>query len=316
MARPLRIEFPGAIYHVMARGNGRQDIVRGDGDRERLTDGLEATVVRYGWELLSYVLMANHLHAFFRTPEPNLSRGMQYWLSGYANWWCKRRHYPGHVFQGRFRGELVEDDTYFWAVSRYLHLNPVRAGLVDHPAAWPWSSYAGYAHRRRRVAGIDYDGVLRAWQGEFGGRDPAAAYRRFVEQGIEQPPASPIDGALQGWILGSQAFRDRLRNLLGDREAEPEVPRDRKLRRVDVALVWEATAAHYGLGTEALRQRGRHTEMRSVAAWLAKRHTQATLRELTEPLGLGRPQKRWQLDETSRPGVGQVKEATSHDRNH
>ena len=86
MARPLRIEFSGAIYHVMARGNGRQDIVRDDRDRQRLTDGLEATVQRYGWELLSYVLMTNHLHAFFRTPEPNLSRGMQYLLSGYANW--------------------------------------------------------------------------------------------------------------------------------------------------------------------------------------------------------------------------------------
>ena len=86
MARPLRIEFSGAIYHVMARGNGRQDIVRDDHDRQRLSDGLEATVQRYGWELFSYVLMTNHLHAFFRTPEPNLSRGMQYWLSGHANW--------------------------------------------------------------------------------------------------------------------------------------------------------------------------------------------------------------------------------------
>ena len=137
MSRPLRIDFSGAIYHVMARGNGRQDIVCDDGDRQRLTDGLEATVGRYGWELFSYVLMTNHLHAFFRTPAPNLSRGMQYWLSGYANWWCKRHHYSGHVFQGRFKGQLVEDDTYFWAVSRYIHLNPVRAGLVGHPADWP-----------------------------------------------------------------------------------------------------------------------------------------------------------------------------------
>lgn len=118
MARPLRTEFAGAIYHVMARGNGRQDIVRDDRDRRQLTDGLEPSVQRYGWELLSCVLMTNHLHAFFRTPEPNLSRGMQYWLSGYANWWCRRYRFAGHVFQGLFPGELVEDDTYFWAVSR------------------------------------------------------------------------------------------------------------------------------------------------------------------------------------------------------
>jgi hypothetical protein len=185
---------------------------------------------------------------------------------------------------------LVEDDTYFWAVSRYIHLNPVRAGLVDHPSDWPWSSYAGYAHRRRRVAWIAYDTVLDAWQGEFGGSDAAGAYRRFVEQGIQQPPAAPFESALQGWILGSQAFADRLRSLLPKGQAQRDVPQDRKLRSVDVALVWQATAAHYGQAQEALGQRGRHTEMRSVAAWLAKRHTQATLQELAEPLGLGRPQ--------------------------
>ena len=130
MARPLRIEYSGAIYHVMARGNGRQDMVCDDRDRQRLIDRLETTVGRYGWELFCYVLMTNHLHAFFQTPKPNLSRGMQYWLSGYANWWCKRHQFSGHVFQGRFKGELVEDETYFWSASRYIHLNPVRAGLV------------------------------------------------------------------------------------------------------------------------------------------------------------------------------------------
>ena len=74
---------------------------------------------------------------------------MQQWLSGYANWWCKRHRHPGHVFQGRFKADLVEDESYFWTVSRYIHLNPVRAGLAAHPADWPWSSYLGYADRRR-----------------------------------------------------------------------------------------------------------------------------------------------------------------------
>jgi REP element-mobilizing transposase RayT len=87
---------------------------------------------------------------------------MQYWLSGYANWWCRRHGHDGYLFQGRFKRELVEDDTYFWSVSRCIHLNPVRAGLVDHPAEWPWSSYAGYAHRRRRVARACNDTLLSA----------------------------------------------------------------------------------------------------------------------------------------------------------
>ncbi|MFO7901324.1 MAG: hypothetical protein R6U98_01580, partial [Pirellulaceae bacterium] len=108
-----------------------------------------------------------------RTPEPSLSVGMRYWLGGYANWWCRRHAHDGHLFQGRFQGERVEDATYFWNVSRYIHLNPVRAGLVDHPPDWPWSSYPGHARRRRRVAWISYDTLLSAWQGEFGGSDAA-----------------------------------------------------------------------------------------------------------------------------------------------
>ena len=111
-----------------------------------------------------------------------------------------------------------------------------------------------------------------------------------MEQGIEQPPCSPFDSALQGWILGSQAFADRLRNLLTGDQAQPEIPADRVLRRVDLTLVWEATQEHYDLNAEALSQRGQHTEARAVAAWLAKRHTSATLRELATPLGLGRAQ--------------------------
>ena len=98
MGRPLRIEFPGAIYHVMSRGNARQRIFRDAGDYERLCEGLEQTVDRYGFEIFSFVCMPNHLHLLFRTPEPNLSQGMQYLLSGYANWFSSRHQRPGHLF--------------------------------------------------------------------------------------------------------------------------------------------------------------------------------------------------------------------------
>jgi REP element-mobilizing transposase RayT len=153
MARPLRIEFPGAIYHVMSRGNARQTVFHDEGDYQRLFEGLAVVVSRSGWDLLSFVLMPNHFRLLVRTPQPNLSRGMQYLTSGYANW-CGRRHRrPGHTFQGRFKSELIEDESYFWTVSRYIHLNPVRGKrpLAVHPRDWPWSSYSGYDRRRRRV---------------------------------------------------------------------------------------------------------------------------------------------------------------------
>ena len=186
MPRRLRIEFEGAIYHVMARGNARQKIVRDDVDRRRLIDGLEHTVTRRGWELLSYVVMDNHLHLLLKTPRPNLSAGMQGFLSGYALWAGRRRQRSGHLFQGRYRAEMIEDESYYWAVSRYIHLNPVRAGLVSRPEQWEWSSYPGYRYRaqRRRQPWVAHDALLAARQSDHGGKDAASAYVRFVEAGL------------------------------------------------------------------------------------------------------------------------------------
>ena len=111
MARPLRIEFPNAIYHIMARGNARQAIFHEPEDYERLREGLGRTVQRCDWTLLAFACMPNHLHLLLQTPQANLSWGMQYLLSGYANWYAKRHHRPGHLFQGRFLGELIEDES-------------------------------------------------------------------------------------------------------------------------------------------------------------------------------------------------------------
>ena len=168
MARPLRIEFEGAIYHVMARGNAGQVICTEPDDYHRLREGLAQTVGRYGWETAAFALMPNHLHLLIRTPQPNLSRGMQYLLSGYANWHARRHERPGHLFQGRFRGELIEDETYFWAVSRYIHLNPVRGRrpLAPHPRDWPWSSIREYAETKGE------DWIVQTWReyplGDYG----------------------------------------------------------------------------------------------------------------------------------------------------
>ena len=162
MARPLRIEYPGAIYHVMARGNHRQDIVQDDHDHQELVERLELTVERYGWLMYAFVMLTNHLHLLFCTPDANLSAGMQFYLSGYANWFQRRHGHIGHLFQGRFRGYIIEDESYFWNVSRYDHLNPLRTHppLAAHPSDWRWSSYPGYPDRRQRLDWVAYDRLL------------------------------------------------------------------------------------------------------------------------------------------------------------
>ena len=265
MPRRLRLQYPGAIYHVMARGNARQHIVRDDDDRRRLRDDLARAAVRCGWRVYAFVFMSNHLHLVLKTPEPNLARGMQGFLSSYANAWARRHRFSGHVFQGRYRTELVEDETYVWTVTRYVHLNPVRARLVEHPAAWPWSSYLGYARRDRRLEWVAYDELLTAWGGEFGGSDPAGAYRRYVTAGLAEPPSSPWSEAHHGWAPGSPGFLARLRGLV-----RPDPPRElrreaREMRAVDLSEICEVVCRAYGIEPSELGRRGSRQERASGA---------------------------------------------------
>src|SRR6516164_8420813 len=160
MPRRLRLEFEGAIYHVMTRGNARQDIVQDDDDRTRLLTDLERSVLHCDWELLAFVILSNHLHLLLKTPQPNLAKGMQGFLSAYAVWSARRRHRPGHLFQGRYKAEMIEDESDYWTVSRYIHLNPVRAGLVARPEEWCWSSYPGYATPAKRRGWVRYETLL------------------------------------------------------------------------------------------------------------------------------------------------------------
>ena len=222
MARPLWIEFPGAIYHVMSRGNARQTMFRDDSDYQRLIKGLETVVGRLGWDLLCFVLMPNHFHLLVRTPRPNLSRGMQHLRSGYANW-CSRRHRrPGHTFQVRFKSELIEDESYFWTVSRYIHLNPVRGKrpLADHPRDWPWSSYPGYDRRRRHVGWVAYEALHSAWRGESGGNDPEGGLPAVRRAGTGEGSGKPL--SVRGaWLAAGQGDVHRADAIAAERAEKP-----------------------------------------------------------------------------------------------
>ncbi len=289
MPRRLRIQYPGAIYHVMARGNGRQDIVRDHEDSDRLQQELGRAVGRCGWKVYAFVILSNHFHLVLKTPRPNLARGMQTFLSTYANAWARRHRFCGHVFQGRYRTELVEDESYLWTVTRYVHLNPVRARLVEHPAAWRWSSYPGYANRGRRLDWVAADELLASWAGEFGGSDPAGVYRRYVTAGLEEPPPSPWLEARQGWILGSPDFVARLGDLV--RGVPSHVPRReaRLLQGVGIEKVIEVVCRGYQVEESELSRRGSRHEARAALAYLARQHTTASHSELAERLGLSRP---------------------------
>lgn len=317
MARPLRIEYPNAIYHVMARGNGKQAIFHIEDDYRRMVDGLEKTVGRTGWEVLAYVWMPNHIHLFLRTPKPNLSKGMQYLLSGYANWYAKRHQRTGHLFQGRFRAEMVEDESYFWTLSRYLHLNPIRGKrpLVAHPRDWPWSSYPGFCTRAKQVEWIAYDSVLNAWQGTMGGSNAERTYRKFVESGIEKPPENPLPTALEGWLLGSEAFLKQMKSLLSKPRQIDQVPNARRLSSLDASEVISIVAQYFGTTVESFQIRRTASLDRDIAAWMAHRHTTATLRELSGAFGLRHPDSVSNLIRRAETAIGESTNAANQIKN-
>lgn len=270
MSRPLRIEYPGALYHVMSRGNDRRNIVRDDMDRDRWVRWLSRTVQTYGWHLHAYVLMSNHYHVFVETPEANLSAGMGCFNGSYTGYFNKRHRRVGHLLQGRYKAHLIEEAGHYREVSRYIHLNPVRAKMVDRPVAWPWSSYPGYVRRDRQVDWVTYSRVL----SEFG-RDVVAArraYRRFVLAGVKSPPPSPLAGAVHGLIIGSDRFREKLRDLIDQRPGDAQLPQCKGLRdRPPLTDLGDAVRRYFGTEPEKWSSGRRSDDLsRAMAAYLAR----------------------------------------------
>jgi putative transposase len=183
MPRPLRLQFAGALYHVTTRSNLGRVSFRADDERAQFLGVLETVVTQCGWSCRSYCVLSTHYHLLIATPNPDLSAGMQYLNGRYAQWANWRRNERSHLFEGRFKSVLVESDSHFLEVHRYIALNPVRAGLVRDPEDWPWSSLRATLGAEKPLSLLDVDAAL----GVFG-RNRAVArrrLRRFIRDGIE-----------------------------------------------------------------------------------------------------------------------------------
>src|SRR3989304_3900760 len=211
MSRPLRLEFAGALYHVTARGNAREDIFRDDGDRATFLDLLGREIAQQPWRLYASCLSANHYHLLIETPEPNLTRGMQRLNQVYTQRFNRRHRRVGHVLQGRYKAIVVDKDSYFKELIRYVVLNPVRAKIVRRPERWAWSSYRATAGLGTAPPWLAVDAVRRQF------RASGADYRRFVAQGIGLP--SVWEGLRGQMWLGGEKFRDKMQRHLGDKRS-------------------------------------------------------------------------------------------------
>ena len=225
MARPLRIEFADALYHVTARGNGRGEIFVDDEDRQRFLSALAATVTRLGWLCHAYCLMDKHYHLLIETPTASLSQGMRQINGTYTQSFNRRHGRVGHVLQGRFKAILVERESYLLELCRYIVLNPVRAGLVKEAGRYPWSSYRATAGLEAAPAWLMVDWVLSQF-----GRQRAAARRKYEAFVHEGKGASSPWSALRGQVLlGSEQFVQEMQPLLEENGHIGEVAREQRL---------------------------------------------------------------------------------------
>jgi REP element-mobilizing transposase RayT len=265
MARALRFQCPGGRYHVTARGNERKEIFWDDSDRFRFLEVLGELSQRFGARVHAYVLMNNHYHLLLETPEPNLSRAMQWCNVSYSVWFNLRHHRHGHLFQGRFGAEIVQDDAGWQEVARYIHLNPIRvarlgldksaraascAGPISAPSAelvaerlrtlreYRWSSYPGYAGYCRPLSWVWPEPLARLCGGntEEGRR---AALRQYTEGpvmqgGVEPPWQRLVDGV----VLGTVRFAENLRQ-----HARGNAREQKPLRSPTRAASWEQIVA-------------------------------------------------------------------------
>ena len=227
MARPLRIAFEGALYHVTSRGDRQENVYETDDDRNKYLSILCDVCNRFNWEVHAYCLMSNHYHLLIETHEANLSKGMRQLNGVYSQAFNRNHGLVGHVFQGRFKSILVEKESYLLELSRYIVLNPVRAGMVDSAAQWPWSSYRQTIGLENRQAFLNVEYVLSHFS-----RSPRQAvqlYSKFVSQGRSHP--SPWKALKNQIFLGSDDFVEAMQSHIDDNGLLDEIPYQQKSRK-------------------------------------------------------------------------------------
>ena len=296
MARKLRVEYPGAIYHVMSRGDRREPIFKDDTDRKRFVETLGEACAKTGWRVHAWCLMENHFHIVIETPRANLVSGMKWLLSVSTGRFNRRHRLCGHLFSGRYKALVVDGSRagYLKTVCDYVHLNPVRAGLLpaDRPlAVFFWSSYRLYLlPPSRRPNWLNALALL----GEHGIPKDSAAGRREFALRMEQRRRSEDKGQWEplrrGWYLGQESFRQELLARMTKQTGENhygEEARQTELERAEVMACAELKKA--GLSEEELSRRRKGDQKKARVAMRLRQKTSMTLRWIAQRLQMGTP---------------------------
>lgn len=286
MSRPLRIEFPGAYYHVMNRGLASRNIFADRSDRDQFLKLLADCHEMWGIRVIAYCLMGNHYHLLVQTPHANLSRVMRHLDGLYTQRYNRRHKRDGPLFRGRYKAILIDGDEYLLAVARYIHHNPVAAGLSRSPEGYAWSSCSLYLKPGGRPVWLDADQLL----SRFPVKKRLKTFLTFMRSKIEEPVEAFYQAACTRPMLGSGEFIEGIRAKLKRKPTDvKEVPEAKAYLRPDSKTCLEIVARVYGSGTEELlrSRRGRRNEARAMAMYVCRRMAGMKHEAIAQVFGVG-----------------------------
>lgn len=290
MTRPLRIQYPGAYYHITCRGIERRGIFNDDADRSRFLVLLAGSLRTYQVLLHAYVMMANHFHLLIQTKKANCSEFMRHFNICYTSWFNWRHHRCGNLYQGRYKAFLVDADNYLLAVSRYLHLNPVRVIAMEsqsfrerwqHAQNYQWSSLSGYTEEQRRVHFIKYNKLLSMAGGHKG-------YTQFIVDGLKQDINNPFQQIYRSMILGDEDFIIRIKQYI-HRASKREQPEYSELQQqsfsIDPVRLLKIIMQTCGIEEKILHTHHRYGIIRGMVAEFLYRYCEITQKQIGHYLG-------------------------------
>lgn len=278
MTRPLRIEYPGAYYHITSRGNERKNIFLHKVDRNKFLSYLRSSSLRYGAIIHAFCLMGNHYHLLVETPRGNLSQIMRHINGAYTIYFNVKHKRRGHLFQGRYKAIIIDVDSYAGELSRYIHLNPVKAGIAKMPENYNWSSYSCYIGRKKKPDWLTTDFIL-----HYYGNDNKQAirnYQKFVAARINTEYDSPLKETIASTILGNEDFTEFIKdNFLGHKKKDRDLPAINQLR--DAPDIREThNKVRDAVGND-------NSSYKKITLYLLHKNSGLSLKEIGEHFGIG-----------------------------
>jgi len=279
MARALRLSFENAFYHITARGIRKENIFYSDKDKKVFMDKINETFDKYSFVLHAYCLMDNHYHLFIKTPFANISQGMHYLNTSYANWFKAKHKLIGAIFQGRYKSILVDKDSYALVLSAYIHLNPLRAGMVENIEDYPFSSFLDYIGKRNPfIKGLDMSLILNKFSNNP--EEAKMKYKQFVIENTDLK--NPLERSYKNIALGSEKFIEKIKNKIDSLGKNREVSHIKNVSLPSKERIIDIISKQFNVEKDVIFEKRKGNIYRKLTLYFLKKYSSLSLKQIGE----------------------------------